>query len=338
MNYNIKTLIVFDTNSLRTMEAGEIAYSSFSFGKPYNRIAEFIKENQLETDIALAVPEMVIEELKQQKQRSYQKDIQKLKEIIKRLSGLPHINAEELKVPDENFNCAEFIESQARQYISENGINLLVMQDDHAPSMLKNMLAKVVGHENSKSPFAHSGKFRDAGFKDNIIWESLMHFEKVADFNKVIFLTKDGDYKENCVDDFKAKWERFIEIEKDENRVIAKLKDDYGNYIEYRKIYEYTHTEYFDDYLKDMLTPSTYVEVESENLEIENYSIKNHCAKVERVENEEGEFVSLVIHSEVVIYTTRSGEKTEIPVSAKTVLTDSEYMEIEGATFEPNIS
>lgn len=338
MGYELKTLIVFDTNSLRSTDGSEVAYSSFSFGKPYQAIEQFIKENRLEAEVTLAVPEMVIEELKQQKQRSYQKDIQDLKRIVKRLAGLPHIVAGELKIPDENFSCAEFVEGEARKFIIANGINLLEMRDDHAPTMLKSMLAKVVGHETGKSPFARSGKFNDAGFKDSVIWETLMHFEKVQDFDKVIFLTKDGDYKENCIEDFKSKWQRYIDISKDENSVIAELQKDYGNYIEHRKVYDYTQKEYFDGHLKSFLTPATYVECEGDTLRIENYKITKHCPRVETIADEEGDFVSPVIVSEIVIYSTRSGEKIEIPVFAKTVLSDSEYMEIEDTSFEPNIS
>src|SRR5947209_7174184 len=126
--------------------------------------------------------------------------------------------------------------------------------------MLKSMLAKVVVHETGKSPFARSGKFNDAGFKDSVIWETVMHFEKVQDFDKVIFLTKDGDYKENCIDDFKSKWQRHIDIFKDENLVIAELQKDYGNYIEYRKVYDYALKEYFDGHLRSFLNPASYVE------------------------------------------------------------------------------
>ena len=68
--------------------------------------------------------------------------------------------------------------------------------------------------QNKKQPFSHSGKYKDAGFKDNIVWESLMHFDGVTDFDKVIFLTKDTDYA-NCQVEFKAKWNRHISISSD---------------------------------------------------------------------------------------------------------------------------
>lgn len=338
MSFNIKTLIVCDTNSLRTLEAGEIAYSSFSFGKPYNTITEFITEKNLEEYVSLAVPKMVIEELKNQKQRSYQKDIQELKKISQRLIGLPHIAEGEIKIPDEDFSCADFIEEAANNYITTNGINLLDFQEADAPSMLNNMLAKVVGQENSKSPFARSGKFNDAGFKDSVIWETIMHFERVRDFDKVIFFTKDGDYKSNCIDDFKVKWQRHIDIFKDENTVIAELEKDYGNYIDNRKVYEYANKDYFKDYLYNLLTSAQVVECEGEFPLIENFHVENYCRTVDQVPDEDGDFVSIKFVSDIVIDTTFNGEKRKIPVVATTVLSDLDYMELEETVFEPSIN
>jgi len=41
MSYKLKTLVVFDTNSLRCIEAGGVAYSSFAFGRQFQVIEEF---------------------------------------------------------------------------------------------------------------------------------------------------------------------------------------------------------------------------------------------------------------------------------------------------------
>jgi hypothetical protein len=320
------------------LEAGEIAYSSFSFGKIYGLIADFIKEKNLGDYVSLAVPKMVIEELKNQKQRSYQKDIQDLKKISQRLTGLPHVADGEIKIPDENFSCAEFIETEANKFIATNNINLLDFQESDAPSMLYSMLAKVVGQENGKSPFARSGKFNDAGFKDSVIWETIMHFERVRDFDKVIFLTKDGDYKSNCIDDFKAKWQRHIDIFKDENLVIAELERDYGNYIENRKVYEYANKDYFKDYLFDLLKNASTIDYEGESLTIENFQVTNYCQAVDQVADEDGDYVRMKFVSDVAIDTTFGDEKIKISVVATTVLSDLDYMELEETIFEPNIN
>jgi hypothetical protein len=333
MSYKIKTLIVFDTNSLRHTPDGKPAYNSFSFGTPYQNIRRFVEENGLDENVTLAVPSMVLEELKHQKQKQYEKDLQQLKEIFKRMNGLPCDTEGFLTPLKEHFDCAGHIEAQAKKYIEDNPINLIGFREEDALSMLQSMLAKVTDIEFVKSPF----RPKDAGFKDNVIWETLMHFEGIKDFDKIIFLTKDSDYKENCYEDFNAKWQRYLRIVKDENFAIAELQTDYGNLIEHRKVYDYTQTEYFDSHLKKFLNPATYVEVGGESLKIENYAIKNHCARVEIVEDEEGEFESRAIFSEIIIYTTRDAAKTEIHVSATTVLSDMEYMEIEDPTFEPGI-
>jgi len=328
MSYKLKTLIVFDTNSLRNTEAKEIAYSSFSFGKPYDIIDEFVKANKLETDVTLAVSTMVITELKVQKQLSYKKDIQQLNNIVKRLTGLPHITVGSILVPDVNFDCAAFIEQQAQKYIQDNNINTLEYKDEHAPAILKNMLEKVVGQENGKSPFSRSGKINDAGFKDSVIWETLMHYEKVVDYDKVIFLSKDGDYKSNCIEDFQSKWQRHIAIEKDENNVLAQLQKDYGNYIAEREIYLFTEGEYFQSYLKSKLAAKSFIVVESKLHTIENFKIMDYCRNVMRMVLNDDGVENIVVSSAITIFCKINGIKKEIPVEAITALYDEESKEI----------
>lgn len=335
MSYNIKTLIIFDTNTLRNTEAGEVAYSSFTFGKTYDMIDRFVKENKLESDVTLAVSAMAIDELKNQKQRQYKKDIQQLKDIARRLTGLPHITEGVISIPDEDFDCASYIEQQAQNYIQSNGINTLEYKDEYAPAMLKNMLAKVVGHENGKSPFTRSGKFNDAGFKDSVIWETLMYYEKVIDYDKVIFLTKDGDYKENCIEDFKTKWQRHISIEKDENRVIYELQMDYQNYIEYRQYFDYAEKEYLQTYLQQQLNNKTYIQLDGEDFKIENYRIENYCDRVEKHINEEIQEEEYIIHSNVRIAITKNGNKENILTDVQVRM--DEVFEIYEITFEPGL-
>lgn len=334
MSYNLKTLIVFDTNTLRNTEAGKVAYNSFSFGKAYNMIDEFIYDKKLNDHVTLAVSTMVIVELKQQKQKQYQEDIQQLKDIVRRLTGLPHIPEGSINIPAESFDYSVFIEEKANSYIQTKGINTLAYKDEHAPSMLKNMLAKVVGLENGKSPFARSGKFNDAGFKDSVIWETLMHYEKVIEFDKVIFLSKDGDYKQNCIDDFKTKWNRHIEIEKDENKVIAELEADYQNFIEFKRFYDYTDKEYFQKYIQQQLNDKTYIQLDDE-YRIENYRIDNYCTRVLKNINDDTQEEEYIIHSSILIFFTKARQKEQIPVDVS--VTVDEQFEIYDIIFDPGV-
>ena len=229
MAYKLKTLIVFDTNALRSTEAGEVAYSFFAFGRPYQVVESFIIEKDLSEDIHMAIPTWAIEELKDQKHRQYKTDIQEFEKLSKRLSGMPHIP--ELTLPEEEFDCTAYIKEKADEYLATKQIKLLEIKEELASTVLQSMMVRVMKDQKQKQPFAHSGKYKDAGFKDNIVWESLMHFDGVTDYDKVIFISKDGDYA-NCEVEFKDKWNRHIAIEKDENNAVAEIKKDYELYID----------------------------------------------------------------------------------------------------------
>lgn len=334
MAYRIKTLIVFDTNVLRDMLGKEVVYNSFTFGKSYNELDTFIKESGLEEYVTLSVSTMVIEELKNQKKRAYKQDIANLKEIVKRLEGLPHIPENSIPIPDEDFDCGVFIEQNATAYIAANNVNTLVYKEEHASSILNNMVQKVVTTDKPQSPFAISGPYKDAGFKDGIIWETLMHFDMVLGYDKVIFLSKDGDYKENCLDDFTQKWNRHIKIEKDKNNVIAELKKDYGNYIEEKAIHDFADKEYFRDYLFDQLKVKTEIAINGSNFKIENFVIENPCTLVERMPPTDEEDEYIIINSEIKIYYTEAKQKKQQVVIALTKLADEESKEIIDTSYD----
>jgi hypothetical protein len=325
MSYKLKTLVVFDTNSLRSTEAGEVAYSFFAFGRPFQVIEEFILEKKLNEDIHIAIPTWAIEELKDQKHRQYKTDIIEFQKLAKRLSGMPHIP--EIALPEVEFDCTTFIKEKADEYLATKEIKLLEIKEELANTVLQSMMKRVMKDQNKKQPFAHSGKYKDAGFKDNIVWESLMHFNGVTDFDKVIFLTKDTDYA-NCQVEFKAKWNRHISISSDENTVVAEILKDYELYINERVIYDFAQTEYFKDYLSDNLKLKSEISFEDGNVKIENFKLLDTCTNITRIPPNEHIIESLYVTSEIKIFYTANGEKKEQIVNATTSFADEETKEI----------
>lgn len=325
MSYKLKTLVVFDTNSLRSTEAGEVAYSFFAFGRPFQVIEEFILEKNLNEDIHIAIPTWAIEELKDQKHRQYKTDIIEFQKLAKRLSGMPHIP--EIALPEVEFDCTTFIKEKADEYLATKEIKLLEIKEELANTVLQSMMKRVMKDQNKKQPFAHSGKYKDVGFKDNIVWESLMHFDGVTDFDKVIFLTKDTDYA-NCQVEFKAKWNRHISISSDENTVVAEILKDYELYINERVIYDFAQTEYFKDYLSDNLKLKSEISFEDGNFKIENFKLLDTCTNITRIPPNEHMIESLYVTSEIKIFYTANGEKKEQIVNATTSFADEETKEI----------
>ena len=83
----LKTLIVFDTNSLRSTDGEKVVYSTFEFGAPFSIIESFLVDNNLTDLVSIAIPAWAIVELKDQKERQYIEDLENVKKHLKRLSA-----------------------------------------------------------------------------------------------------------------------------------------------------------------------------------------------------------------------------------------------------------
>ncbi len=88
----------------------------------------------------------------------------------------------ELTLPEEEFDCTAYIKEKADEYLATKQIKLLEIKEELASTVLQSMMVRVMKDQKQKQPFAHSGKYKDAGFKDNIVWESLMHFDGVTEY------------------------------------------------------------------------------------------------------------------------------------------------------------
>ncbi len=321
----LKTLIVFDTNALRSTEAGQVAYRFFAFGKPFQLIEEYIDENHLNEHVHLAIPSWAIEELKDQKNRQYLDDVEKYKEVTERLFGLPSF--QKIPLPQEEFDCRAYIQEKAEEFLATKQLKKLEIKEELASTVLKSMMSRVLKEEKLKKPFAHSGKYKDAGFKDNIVWESLMHYDDVEAYDKFIFITKDTDYG-NCQNEFREKWNKHIITLKDENSVKAEILKDYELYINERVIYDYTHTEYFLDYLNDELKQKSEIVTEISTGKIENFKIQEPSVKIERMPPSEEEDEYILVHSSIVIFYKEGVNKKQQEVIMTTKLADEETKEI----------
>lgn len=321
----LKTLIVFDTNALRSTEAGQVAYRFFAFGKPFQLIEEYINQNHLNEHVHLAIPSWAIEELKDQKNRQYLEDVEKYKEVTERLFGLPSF--QKIPLPQEEFDCRAYIQEKAEEFLATKQLKKLDIKEELASTVLKSMMSRVLKEEKLKKPFAHSGKYKDAGFKDNIVWESLMHYDDVEAYDKFIFITKDTDYG-NCQNEFKEKWNKHIITLKDENSVKAEILKDYELYINERILYDYTHSEYFLDYLNDELKQKSEIVTETGTGKIENFKIQEPSVNIERMPPSEEEDECILVHSTIIIFYKEGGNKKHQEVMMITKLADEETKDI----------
>lgn len=325
MSYKLKTLIVFDTNSLRSTDGGEMAYSSFSFGKSYDTINGFVEDNNLQEDIFIAVSNMVVEEIKIQMEKSYRTDLQKLRDTKRRMSGLPHINDELIGIPDINFDCFNYVEMKTKEYLEKNThVRLLDFNKEQSEQILKSLINRA---HKGNPPFFKTSKNSDAGFKDSVIWEVLLNYTEIEYFNKVILVTKDEGFK-GCEIEFTTRWNKHFKIISSPEAVNTEINIDYGNYIKERVIHNFAQKEYFTDYLKDELNVKTVIIHDGIEYKIENFAITDICKYVNRLPPNEDGAENILISTEISIHFTQNGEKKQKKVEATTTLEDEETKEI----------
>lgn len=344
MSSRLKTLIFFDTNSLRHTIGNDrgIAYSNFSFSKSYSEIQEFITTSGLQPFIGIAVSNMVFEELKHQKKKSYLKDLENFKQVKKRLEEMPQVTENHLLIPEEEIDADAYIEQKAQEFIQTNNINVVELDGGKSQEILEKFITKVLHLEKPKPPFKTTGnkqQIKDAGFKDNIVWETLLHYDGVKDFDKVILLTEDGGF-DGCAPEFTDKWNKHFDIQKNHINLISSLKKDYDNYIEFKSYHDWANTDYFIGYVKDQLDAMSIIQVEGEEYNIENYKIIDYCKEVEKsFEDVDGDGESdeeIMIHTNIEVSCTIDGKKQNVPVAMVTII--EEENTIVESEYDPQIN
>ena len=164
-----KYMVVIDTNCFEK-------YKDSSCLSPYcanDECDTFLTERKSRSDLSIGqfyITESVFGEIVKQRK-------EKLDEAKKELKNLETIFNTTFSCPDD----PDF-EDDLRKYLSENNINILEHpNNDVFPDIIKRAM-------NKKLPFKTVGKeASDKGFKDVLIWETLLNFDYEAQSIKNLF-------------------------------------------------------------------------------------------------------------------------------------------------------
>lgn len=201
-----KILIIFETSVIRNPNH---PYKEVNLGSIFGSIKQYITDKNLEKQINLAITKFTIDELLVGRNGELEKD----SNIIKKIEGLPNVNL--LK---NNFNYHKYLEIKINWFIKNNG--LLVI-----PYPLKSTFYGIIKRSLwKKKPFIQTKKHSDYGFKDAIIWESILNFNKIKNFKKVILIAGDNGFDETCEKEFADKHNCFFKIFKDHTSAIKEIE------------------------------------------------------------------------------------------------------------------
>lgn len=178
----MKTYLIFDSNALRVGEK-QMEYGHFAIHNRLTDLINKIEKNDLSDNYEIMIPKIVIEELKKQQMETFKASYNELKNLYKKMEKLYFLNLNEIT----EMNYSKTIEKLISQFLSNNNINIL---DICKESKFSNIVNRAL---EKKAPFRGTSGNSDKGFKDALIWESLLEFGESNKAN-YIYITKDKDF------------------------------------------------------------------------------------------------------------------------------------------------
>lgn len=317
MSSELKTLIVFDTNKLRSTIRGGPSYGSFEFSKEFKELQSFIVKKGLLNYIDIGVSKLVLEELLNQKIEQYTEDIKNISAIRIRLSELPGVDFTLLRLPDTTFDCQKHLNPLLENFIRDNRISIIDTPGDKSGYLLKEIIKRAV----EKTPPFREGK-SDAGFKDTVIWMSLLNCENLDNYDKVIFVSKDSDFNDKCKFEFEEKIKKHICITTSVAFVITEIEGDYKYFIEEKEWIDFVNTDYFKDYLTQWLSELDKIPIEGEEYTLETVNVIDYINSIQNLEEEETDISTIIVSSVKGTVKINNNEK-EVFIQVKTYLDDT---------------
>lgn len=314
-----KTLIVFDTNKLRATIRGGPSYSSFEFSKEFKELQSFIVQKGLSDCIDIGVSSIVIEELLNQKIEQYTKDINSISEIRIRLSELPGVDFTRLRLPDTTFDCQTHLNPLLEKFIQDNEIIIIDIPDYKFGYLFKEIVKRAV---EKKPPFRQGEKSSDAGFKDTVIWMSLLNYENLKKYDKVIFVSNDSGFNEKCKSEFEEKIMKHICISPSAEFVISEIEEDYQSTIRINEFTDFANTDYFKDHLTQWLSELDKIPIEGDEYTLENVNIIDYINSIQNLEEEETDISTIIVSLAKGTVKINNNER-EVFIQVKTYLDDT---------------
>ena len=227
--------IFFDTNLIQGQMFStngsfkEYSLSDFTLNRKIDKVVELINEMGIKNFTSLIIPEIVIDEIRQHKIetfRVHQKEFKNTCEKYKQIFGNGiKINFSQLQSEPE---YVQILDNSIKKYIKDNSLNFKIAKLNIDLNHIKN---KVINKELmfTSAKGENEKIFTDAGFKDNLILETLIQesnfnsdmvvlFSRDSDFDKA-----SGQYKFKRIDDIESLKSYILENNK-EAKIIHLLK------------------------------------------------------------------------------------------------------------------
>lgn len=173
------TEIIFDTNLLRKRNIED--FSNFSFSSEFESFIDFLGTNDIIDNYRICFSKITLEELKKQIIDSYNNEMLSFKKSYNKLRNIHNINFEQ-----RDISFSEILNKNINDYMIAKEFIIF----DIPENIFNNIIDRAI---NKKKPFLGDKGESDKGFKDAILWESLLENAKKQEVNNFYFITKNSN-------------------------------------------------------------------------------------------------------------------------------------------------
>ncbi|MGW8184932.1 MAG: PIN domain-containing protein [Candidatus Moraniibacteriota bacterium] len=271
-----RTLIIFDTNKIRHTD-----YIGFELGSEYDRVKKFIEEKNLKNIIQLAIPAYVIEEIKKQKIEKFENELEKFEEISKKFERIKIVKKES----SAKFDIKKYINKKALEFLSENNIRIMNLNKENYAKVFERIIKRAI---DKKLPFKRNDKHSDIGFKDVLIWETILDNKGIILWNDNIFYCSGDNGFGECKEEFEKIYNRNFDVFSSVDFLIEKLSSQYTDIIENNKVFSLVQSHYFTDQIEQYINSiGFWNDSDGDECDIINIDIYDQCVDFEKVEGNE---------------------------------------------------
>lgn len=278
MNYDKKILIIPDSNYLFVNFKSKADFREFSFNHNFIELVQIIEKNNLYDKCVIGLSEVVLEELLIQRIEAYNEQIDKMKQLAINYV-FPHLSFDTASF--SNFKYIDFLTKVRSEYLNTIKSKLIEFIDLPIPNQIR--FTSIIRRAFEKRPPFEGVKGKsDKGFKDALLWESILDIKLSSDYSNVIVCTSDERMQNiELIKEFND-INKNINIEMVNpqalNMILNKLSSDNGNFNEglntLQEITEFL-TSYpgwmMDIKLEDFLIDDDYIEYSVLNFEVLDY-------------------------------------------------------------------
>ena len=188
--------LIFDTNALFQAYEKKADFTTFSFNSTFENVIDMINQLDIYNQVTVAIPSVVWSEMEKQIIEKHNELLSTYKNTISK-KRFPEYSIQE----NPDIDYPEYIKNKIAEYKKEISVGLNEVIE--IPIASSNRFESIINRAFGKlPPFEGKDKKSDKGFKDALLWESILEFSLTHCNLKIIYYSKDNVFGESLLKEF----------------------------------------------------------------------------------------------------------------------------------------